>query len=371
MKQLFLAILGWLAFSIIPIIGMEQATKKQATVAEAPELLALAPELADEEFRNAVAWGSASKVLELLKAPRSSLHISLDELYPQQRMSPIFYDFPVGAGLPPLLVSALHVAATKGHTQVAHVLLEHGASVDILDSIGMTPLMWAAQEGHLAMVKVLIDAGANDDIQTPNGGAHAFLIAYMAENEADDVEKGAIQEVVGYFVERGFSNPYLLNRRYILEKRKLVAHVLARGGLITWPQQGDDPNYAYWVDERDVSPLEYAKARNLPSYKLLREADACDNITLGAKAARRTIFAALCTFQRLNNELLKNYKLSKDVQRRILRGSCLAEDLLKGAAYVRKEHRRNYEYLMETIQKRCGKLFSIAEILAFFVRNSH
>ena len=236
MKQLILALLGCLTFSILSIHGMESGVKRQM-ITEQPSELPLPQELLQVQFRTAVRAGSAEVVKRILDDDHILFNIHIAALHPEPEMLPALRYFD---DLPPLSASALHVAAALGHTDVALVLLDHNAAVDILDSNGMTPLMWAAQEGHLTMVKLLIQAGADEDIEAPIGHCDAFWIAYTAENEADVAQKPSIQEVVVYFVERGCSEDYILTKQYILENPKLVALVLDRGALVTWRQQFGD-----------------------------------------------------------------------------------------------------------------------------------
>lgn len=73
----------------------------------------------------------------------------------------------------------LHVAARYGHAAVAAALLELGALVDIRDTIGLTPLMYAAGNGHLKTMEVLLEAGTEPSSESP-GGATAVDLAEMA-----------------------------------------------------------------------------------------------------------------------------------------------------------------------------------------------
>ena len=57
--------------------------------------------------------------------------------------------------------SALHVAVRSGQPEIARLLLESGAEVDIRDHNDFTPLHNAAWNGNLEMVKLLLAAGAN------------------------------------------------------------------------------------------------------------------------------------------------------------------------------------------------------------------
>lgn len=54
----------------------------------------------------------------------------------------------------------LHVAAAFGATEVAKVLIDAQANLNVKDQRGWTPLMKAARFGHTDTVKVLLDAGA-------------------------------------------------------------------------------------------------------------------------------------------------------------------------------------------------------------------
>jgi len=52
--------------------------------------------------------------------------------------------------------SPLTLAACGGHTTLAHLLLEEGANIEEVNDEGYTPLMEAAREGHQEMVKLLL-----------------------------------------------------------------------------------------------------------------------------------------------------------------------------------------------------------------------
>ena len=52
--------------------------------------------------------------------------------------------------------AALHLAAERGHEQVADVLLAHRAFVGAKTKLGMTPLHLAAENGYASLVEMLV-----------------------------------------------------------------------------------------------------------------------------------------------------------------------------------------------------------------------
>ncbi|KAG9396167.1 Ankyrin repeats (3 copies) [Carpediemonas membranifera] len=93
------------------------------------------------------------------------------------------------------LCSALYIAAGKGFTDIAKLLLDANPSmVDVADNKGYSPLHAASASGHTACARLLLDRGAdinlraNDD-RTPliEGafGGHAETIALLIEKQAD------------------------------------------------------------------------------------------------------------------------------------------------------------------------------------------
>lgn len=89
---------------------------------------------------------------------------------------------------------ALHYAAYFGHLDACRVLVECGATVDILDSQQSTPLQYAALRGHLNCVQYLLEQGADPESadrysRTPlllgarNG--HTGVVRYLLQQGVD------------------------------------------------------------------------------------------------------------------------------------------------------------------------------------------
>ncbi len=57
--------------------------------------------------------------------------------------------------------SALHAASREGHRKIAERLLDHGAAVDIQNSMLRTPLFYAAEQGRSNIIELLIANGAD------------------------------------------------------------------------------------------------------------------------------------------------------------------------------------------------------------------
>ena len=63
----------------------------------------------------------------------------------------------------------LHLALQRGHMEVAHLLVKHGADATAQDNQGWTPLHWAAKEGNMDLACLLIEHGANVMAQDNDG----------------------------------------------------------------------------------------------------------------------------------------------------------------------------------------------------------
>jgi ankyrin repeat domain-containing protein 17 len=62
-----------------------------------------------------------------------------------------------------LLFIALTIAADKGHHKFVELLLLYGATIDVRNKKGATPLWLACNNGHLEVVQLLVTRFANPD----------------------------------------------------------------------------------------------------------------------------------------------------------------------------------------------------------------
>lgn len=74
--------------------------------------------------------------------------------------------------------TALIAAATNGRCDVARLLVEKGAKLDlVVNAAGVTALMFAALKGDFETVRVLVEGGASTDLQSVDGETAASIAA--------------------------------------------------------------------------------------------------------------------------------------------------------------------------------------------------
>lgn len=84
----------------------------------------------------------------------------------------------------------LHSAAFRGHSDIAEILLDHGARVDSRTLDGTSPIFLASQSGHLELVKLLIERGSN-----------ASLCRFGSESPLYIAAKNGHEDVVDYLLQ--------------------------------------------------------------------------------------------------------------------------------------------------------------------------
>lgn len=121
-------------------------------------------------------------------------------------------------------LTPLHVAASRGQSKVAKLLLDYGADVSGPSEDGdWTPLVFAAYRGHLEVAKVLIENGAGVTSQDGNP------IHFAGQRKHKDicrllVEHGAIDNLI----DSDDSDALLLFRAAYSYDSESVKQVLAR-----------------------------------------------------------------------------------------------------------------------------------------------
>ena len=61
--------------------------------------------------------------------------------------------------------TALTYAARDGFTEIARLLIDHGAEVNWIDGEGVTPLILASFKNHIELVQLLLDHGADATVR--------------------------------------------------------------------------------------------------------------------------------------------------------------------------------------------------------------
>ena len=94
--------------------------------------------------------------------------------------------------------SALSHAAEAGHTPIVERLIGFGAAVDPVDDSGRTPLHWAIAGGHVEIAIELIEAGAD-----PNHLCPKEPMGYTPLHRCFSVNRPEMRHVVDHLVAAG------------------------------------------------------------------------------------------------------------------------------------------------------------------------
>ncbi len=93
--------------------------------------------------------------------------------------------------------TSLHLAAGKGYVEIARMLIDAGADVNVQNEWEQTPLHRAAIFGKVEIARMLIDAGADLDVQNEYGWTPLHMAASNGRVEVVRmlIDAGAIKDI--------------------------------------------------------------------------------------------------------------------------------------------------------------------------------
>jgi ankyrin repeat protein len=114
------------------------------------------PQLTEQIRQQCGVGGRPASYGEIIKFgwgehPNDAINQEVESLYERR----ILEDSPDDADLTPL-----HIAVFDEKMDIADVLIENGADVNLPDKFGLTPLHTAAMRGNVALVRLLVQSGA-------------------------------------------------------------------------------------------------------------------------------------------------------------------------------------------------------------------
>jgi ankyrin repeat protein len=84
-------------------------------------------------------------------------------------------------------VPALHVAASNDNVEAAHILISHGAKIDMRDTVNNdTALIYGIRDGKFSVAELLLEAGADPNLTDRRGFAPVHIA--VARNDAKLVQ---------------------------------------------------------------------------------------------------------------------------------------------------------------------------------------
>lgn len=165
------------------------------------------------EFLKAVKERDGTKATAALDKPGSTVVNARDIASGEsalhvvtQRRDAVWLRFLLGKGANPNLadkrgVTALQLASDLGWAEGVDILVAKGASIDVANAAGETPLISAVHRRDVGLVRTLLNAGANPDRSDNSGrtardyaklfGPQSAIVAELDEAQAKRKERAA------------------------------------------------------------------------------------------------------------------------------------------------------------------------------------
>ena len=121
--------------------------------------------ISDQEFLDIVKEGSASKVVEAIKAG-ADVNAKANNGY-----------------------TALMAAAGTGHTEIVNAFIKAGADVNAKNKLGGTAMILAVLKGHTEIVNILTKAVTDANAKNNGGGRAKFKNKRISDQEFLDIVK--------------------------------------------------------------------------------------------------------------------------------------------------------------------------------------
>ncbi|AVP86977.1 hypothetical protein phytr_130 [Candidatus Phycorickettsia trachydisci] len=170
----------------------------------------------------------------------------------------------------------LHYAVQNGSQSIVQYLIEHEAKIDTQDELGKTPLHYAAEDGNLGTIQSLIERGANIEVADKGGktplhyaieNGSQSIVQYLIEYEAkiDTPDKNgktplhyaathAQKDIADYLVGQG------ANINAVDNNKRIPLHLAAERGDLDTVQYlvGQQSTSINALDKAGRTPLHYA-----------------------------------------------------------------------------------------------------------------
>ena len=204
---------------------------------------------------------------------------------------------------PDTKTSALHVGAKHGHTDICDLLLERGASVNLQNKAGWTPMHYAASSGFFEMVELL-----------RSYGAHADILNKVQQSPVDLARSHGYNRIVDVLRNRPPRTGTTVQREKLtMAKEKMLSRAIFsndEAAVVARIEEGANVN---WVNPTtSIAPLHVAvKQGRVKLVRLLLERGADANIQ--TKAGWTALHFAATKSDYVMAALLKEFGARSDI----------------------------------------------------------